>query len=425
MRVACCLVVLLFLPAAAAQPEQVHLGLPDGEAATTRSVSWWSLSLEPEPLQLVTPEGTSNLQAERTSGPTIGNVWEARLPPLTPGQNYTYGVGDRSFAFRTPPDDPRLPTRFVALGDMGTSPRAAATVDAIQDLQPDFVLHGGDIAYAEGDQAKWNDWFRLVEPVASELPWLTALGNHETYLVAAAPPAGPNTEVQHYLQRFALPAAELWYSFDWGVAHVIALDTFSEAAAPTPTQLDWLRSDLADHANATWTIAFLHEPLYSSNQHGSSLDVREAFASILEGGGVDLVIQAHDHGYERSLPMLGPMVSTSAGRESREGEGVVYVVTGGGGESLYADWQEPPPAWSAVRKSLYHVLSINATAEALEGRVVPTQGDAFEDWFRIVKQVPEETADPEPQDAEETPGLGALAALVAVGATLARWPRRP
>src|SRR5581483_8200781 len=104
---------------------------------------------------------------------------------------------------------------FVALGDMGVGAQAAKTVAAITALNPDLVLHSGDISYAEGRQNEWVAWFGLVEPVAATRPWVTALGNHETYTGSSATDlttaAGEDqrvpspVEIAFYHERFGLP----------------------------------------------------------------------------------------------------------------------------------------------------------------------------------------------------------------------------
>lgn len=407
MRTALLLLVLL-APTAAAAPEQVHLGLPDADAATARSILWLDLDPRAEAATVTVegPGGPREVAGARIEGPSVGAAFEARLTGLAPDTEYAYRVGEKSFAFRTAPEalSRDRPLRVVALGDMGVSERAAGTVRAVEELAPDLVLHMGDISYAEGRQNEWIDWFRLVEPVAAATPWMTALGNHETYTGAspwalAAPPSP--LEIAFYKQRFGLPGNEIWYSFDWAGVHFVALDTFSEDGGIAQAQVAWLEQDLAANAAAPWTIAFLHEPPWSSNDHGSSERVQDAFGALFERHGVDLVLAAHDHGYERTVPMGN----------------VTYVVSGGAGESLYTDWEEPKPSWSAVRGADYHVLLLELRPHRLDGRIVPTQGGDLADSFTLAR------ADEAAIGANEAPGP-ALALLFAALAVFALARRR-
>lgn len=366
MRVAVLLGLVLLVPIAAAAPEQVHLGLPTDGPATALSVLWLDTDPQADPtVRLVGPEGERSFTGRRVDGPSAGFAFEARLDPLTPGATYEYSLGGRSFSFQAPAAE-AAPFTLLALGDMGIGAEARKTVQRALDADPALVLHAGDVSYAEGDPVAWAEWFGLVEPAAATRPWVTALGNHETYtgssLMGIAGVPSP-AEVAFYKQRFGLPGNELWYSFDWQGAHIVALDTFSDRSIRAE-EVSWLEEDLASHADAPWTIVFLHEPPWSSNEHGSSQRVQDAFVPLFEENGVDLVIAAHDHGYERTIPM----------------NGVTYVVTGGGGESLYADWKTPAPEWSAARGAAYHALRLDVSPDAIVGTVL---SENLTDSFRI------------------------------------------
>jgi predicted MPP superfamily phosphohydrolase len=391
VRSAAILLSLLLCPLAAAAPEQVHLGLPSADPAHEVSVLWVDLAPEQDAhVVLDTPAGPKTFAAATDTGPGLGNQYEAALTGLAPAATYAYHVGDRTFHLTTAPEGPANFT-FVALGDMGIGATAQATETAVAALDPAFVLHSGDISYAEGRQNEWIDWFAMVEPVAARHPWITALGNHETYsgssvtevtMVADKRVVSP-VEVAFYHERFGLPGNELWYSFDWGGVHFVALDTFSQAAI-SPDELTWLEEDLSGHGNATWTVAFLHEPPYSSGTtHGSSTRVQGKLVPILEKHGVDLVLAGHEHNYERTWPLRAgsPLRETN---DTTQGEGTVYVVSGGAGESLYP-FADKLGGFSAAHSSAYHVLVLDVTPDAIEGRYVGTDGAGFADAFRIHK----------------------------------------
>lgn len=398
---------------AQAGPEHVHLGIPTDDPASTLSVVWFSFAPSQDAAVVVDgPDGPRTFAASLVEGPSAGFVYEATLEGLPPDTAHTYTIGERSFELVTPPGrtSPGAGFTFAALGDMGTTDNARANLDAIDALDPAFVLHTGDISYAEGDQTRWHAWFEMVEPVASRLPWITALGNHEVGPIGVGNTGWP-AEVAYYQQRFSLPDNELWYSFDWAGVHFVALDTFSQPDSPGPEQLTWLADDLAAAGDATWTVVFLHEPLYSSNNHGSAEDLQTAFNDLFDEHGVDLVVAGHDHGYERSYPLRGGASASDHADTYTEGEGVVHVVTGGGGQSLYTDWEDPAPRWSAAREALYHVTLFTVTDERIEGRVVPSAGGAFEDSFAILKPGGATGAAGGSEGASESPGLGPLVVL--------------
>lgn len=398
VRVPLLVLLLLAVPSVLAAPEQVRLGIPTSDPSTTMSVSWLEVGPPREATVILdTPDGPKTIPAERKLGPSVGVVYEATLSGLSPATNYTYRVEDKSFSFQTPSAGEFT---FIALGDMGVTPEAVVTLKAVQKAAPAFILHSGDISYGEGNPQTWATWFNLVEPVAASRPWITAVGNHETAFGGARESMTGTTlvnpaELAFYQQRFALPGNELWYSFNWNGAHFVALDTYSEPNIPAG-EAAWLAADLAAHANATWKIVFLHEPPFSSNRHGSSERVQEAFVPIFESHGVDLVIAAHDHGYERF--------------EKRNN--VTYLVSGGAGVSLYDAWRSPLENGSAAHSASYHYTQIRVTETTLEASYVGTGGDSFADNFTLTKPARTPSEPPAPAAALPTPGLGVLAIVL-------------
>jgi len=181
-------------------------------------------------------------------------------------------------------------------------------------------------------------------------PLYPSIGNHDDEIGFA----------QAYRDVFVLPEegattkypdnAERFYSFDYGPVHFVALDTehaFIDTAR-RQAQLAWLDADLAA-TTQPWKVVYFHRPPYSSgSEHGSSLDVRQAFAPLFERHGVNLVLNAHDHDYERSKPWR-EFVTT--------GSPVTYVVTGGGGAALYPVGTS---AWTAASASINHYTRVTA-----------------------------------------------------------------
>lgn len=420
-RVACAflLVAVASLPLVAAAPEQVHVGLRDGEGGVGYAVSWTETDpTAPRQLTLTGPEADTIVEARVVPGPAPGIVLEARLPPLAPNATYSYTIGARNFSLATPPAQGST-FRVALLGDMGTTREAGATVQTLQAEAPGLVLHVGDISYAGGDPVVWKTWFDLVEPVASRVPWVPALGNHEGDVLGVATDEAAlvdPSEQAHYRQRFPTSGEKFWYSFDWGGVHFVALDTFSALTMP-PEELAWLEQDLAAAKDADWIVAYLHEPPYSSNAaHGSSPRAHAAFADILEKGGVSLVVSGHDHAYERTHVLRGGEVVSAENRTLR-GTGTTYVVSGGAGAPLYKTFVEPPPTWSASRSALHHVLLLEVGPEALRARVVPTTGDGFADAFEILARAPEDV------EPARTPAPGLALLLGAIALALRARPR--
>ncbi len=141
-------------------------------------------------------------------------------------------------------------------------------------------------------------------------PLFSSLGNHEL-------------NHHNYFDAFCLPENERWHSFDYGHAHFVCLqiDGFSNYR-PGSEQHLWLEEELASTEQPR-KFVFFHIPPCSSGPHGSHLQARTALHPLFVQHGVDVVFNAHDHDYERSVV-----------------DGVTYIVTDGRGAELYGQWNE-------------------------------------------------------------------------------------
>jgi predicted MPP superfamily phosphohydrolase len=206
-------------------------------------------------------------------------------------------------------------------------------------------VHVGDIAYEEGSLAQFEEsFFGAYGPLLRHFPVFPVAGNHEYRTDDAAP----------YCQVFDLPNNERWYSYEWGDVHFVGIDTERVGEE----QLAWLEDDLAA-AEAPWKIAYLHRPLYSSSNHGSDMDLRAELAPLFERRGVSLVLQGHDHDYERSKPQ----------------DGVVYVVSGGGGRGTYGAGTSDFTAFSV---GVIHFLYIEVQRDVLALHAIDATGREFD-----------------------------------------------
>ncbi len=209
----------------------------------------------------------------------------------------------------------------------------------------DFMINLGDLAYVSAtyDELEEN-FFHLFEVLLwNRMVWPT-LGNHEYVTDNGAP----------YLDVFHLPEQALrpqdherYYSFDYGNAHLVFLDTETPLYEISDTvwddMADWLEADLIAN-DSFWTIVSMHVPWYVSDDRWHPSMIRTWLVPLFEQYGVDIVFQAHDHLYERTFPIKDDSLSTVA-----DG-GVVYVTNGeSGGNGTDYEFYYPAPDWSAVR----------------------------------------------------------------------------
>ncbi|HEX5823415.1 MAG TPA: metallophosphoesterase [Candidatus Limnocylindrales bacterium] len=188
--------------------------------------------------------------------------------------------------------------------------------------QPGTIFTAGDNAYEDGSPANFESCYAPTWGRVLDRTTLPAPGNHDWNTAGAA----------GYLAYFgsaAAPNGTTWYSKDLGAWHVIVLDSDCakvdgcDAGSP---QGRWLKADLAAHASTRCTLAIWHHPRFSSGEHGND-PVVGPFWEQLVAAHADLVINGHDHDYERFAPQ------NAAGQEDRV-TGLRQFVVGTGGAVL-------------------------------------------------------------------------------------------
>ncbi|WP_406442158.1 metallophosphoesterase family protein [Streptomyces sp. NBC_01613] len=294
----------------------------------------------------------------------------AALDGLRPGTTYYYGVGHEGFdpasaahrstigSFRTAPTAPRSFV-FTAFGDQGVSQAAAANDHVILRQKPAFHLHAGDICYADTngqgkksdgyDPAFWDLFLKQNESVAKSVPWMVTTGNHD--MEAWYSPDGYGGQ----LARWSLPdsgfdarTAPGVYAFTYGNVAFVALDA-NDVSYEIPAnfgytdgkQTKWLDRKLAELRAAKsvdFIVVFFHHCAYSTSAHASDGGVRAEWLPLFAKHQVDLVINGHNHVYERTDAIkdgeVGRPVPIGASTDPTR-DGIVYVTAGGGGRDLY------------------------------------------------------------------------------------------
>lgn len=312
----------------------------DSFAVVTRAGATVSLSVEPQ---------ASEVRAQwfRTgSFPWLERDSFHRALLLQQPEGSSIEVGDATLHIPS-----RAHLRVVFVGDTGAGEDAERVLRQAAEQQPDVVVHVGDVAYAFGDERAWDAWTDLAARELPGIPIAYVTGNHD---------------VESGLDRAqmsGLRGGETRYSFDLGPVHFVVLDS----NAVTDAEAAWLAADLdaAKAAGARWIVPVEHHPWYSSGTtHGSNLAAREKLASLFASRGVKLAVAGHEHNYERTRPI----------------EGVTYVVTGGGGATLYADFAAKPEWWSAARHQGHELLRVDFTADAASAKAIKPDGTVVDEF---------------------------------------------
>lgn len=277
-----------------------------------------------------------------------------------------------------PPRQEQADPVVAAAGDIACDPThkffndgKGTSTDCHQLATSDLLYHAqgltavltlGDHQYETG---MLSGFLRAYEPSWGRLKHIThpTIGNHE----------GSGESYYQYFGSAAGDPAKGYYSYDLGAWHIIALNTndhcrFVSCDAASP-QLAWLRNDLETNA-AACTLAYWHYPRYSSGYHGDQPHL-SALWEVLAEHGVDVVLTAHDHHYERFAPL-------NASGLSDPGKGIRSFIVGTGGKSHYKLGQIHEA--SEVRNNdTFGVLLLTLHPGSYEWNFVPEQGYSFTD----------------------------------------------
>jgi hypothetical protein len=263
-----------------------------------------------------------------------------------------------------------LPQLFVGAGDIAYCLKytnnlypAIYTGILVRQLVAQFpattVFTAGDNAYMFGTNVDfdgcydpaWGFFKDKTRPV---------LGNHDYWIRDGA-------AYYNYFGANAGPALRGYYSYDLGNWHIVALNS----NVPTDAaQLQWLQEDL--NASAKPCLAAVwHNPLFSSGQNGQNPNdlgrKTNSFWNVLLQHKADVILNGHDHDYER----FGPQNASGAA----DPNGIVEFIVGTGGAELS---NPPPPGKSILPNSQVHfgnygVLAMTLNASSYEWKFLCTQ----------------------------------------------------
>src|SRR5712691_1633617 len=325
----------------------------------TAVVSWWTNLPTPG----VVTWGTTSPTLQSASDPA-GTVQHhsVTLTGLTLGTAYQYRVGNGAgLVTATATFVTAVPAgttySFAAIGDFGGG-SAGMTQNAadIAGAGTKFIQTLGDNIYPSSGNpdpnftTTYSDFdARFYKPFAAAIAqqaFFPANGNQEYYSDGA------------FWRNFPMPgSSHSWYSYTWGNAHILVLDTEQPFTAGSP-QYAFAQTDLAAHQSDRWRIVVMQRPPYSSTSaNSSSKPAQVSLVPLFQAQHVNLVLSGNSHNYERTKPMTNG--AAAAG-------GITYVVSGGGGNGFNA-FTIAAPAYTAFREAtFYEYLKVTVSATSLK-----------------------------------------------------------
>jgi len=292
---------------------------------------------------------------------------------LAPNTAYEYHIcadpNNKAFATRTSPmpkarsaatsrpahgdDVAPAVVRILAFGDSGQGDANQYQLAAqMAKVKPNLIIHTGDLIYPDGERSDYREkFYRPYASLIAAAPFYPCPGNHDVRTDRAAP----------LFEQFVLPengpaeeTPERNYWFDYGDIRFVSIDSNVYLESLEKVIVPWLDRALSA-SDARWKVCFLHHPVYSNAKYGPTKKLWNTIVPVMEKRGVQLVLNGHDHLYERTHPILRKEIVAP-------GQGIVYVTTGAGGAELYAPRDTPIPEIAVTYHAKHSFTTIDVTS---------------------------------------------------------------
>jgi predicted MPP superfamily phosphohydrolase len=295
---------------------------------------------------------------------------------------------------------------FAAVGDTNCNSITENIVEDIQAKAPELVLGLGDYIYND-DSA--DCWLEIIEPIDNIMK--IAIGNHEIGAIL--------TEL---MEHYGL--TDQYYSFDYQNVHFTVMSDYVPDEIGSE-QHDFVQNDLAKAAadpNIDWIVVSHHSQKYASTQNYDIPDENEwntIYHPLFEQYNVDLVLQGHQHNYQRTYPIkynidtpINPIITDRNRSTYTNPEGQIYLTVGTGGASLHSLNGNKAPYIITAQDEVYGFLNVDITnnnndgTTTLVGTFYSNNGGEMTDQFTITKSTAENSL-PIPPDlpVQETDGI--------------------
>jgi hypothetical protein len=290
------------------------------------------------------------------------------LPARPVGGHALPGVPQtRSITTTDPPNaSPAADATVIAAGDivdcsnLSGSEATAKLIDGISGT----VLPIGDLAYPDGSDNNfkcYNQTWGRNKARTRPVP-----GNHEYHTHGAA----------GYFKYFGTTAGDPgkgYYSFNLGAWHIIALNSQCRdvgGCQKGSPQEQWLAKDLRKNSS-NCILAFWHVPLFSSGDEHGNAPAMKPFWDDLYAAGADVVLNGHDHDYERFAPQ-------NAAGAADPARGIREFVVGTGGKNQRG-FRTPSPTSEIRSNSTFGVLRLDLGSQSYSWKFIPVAGGKFTD----------------------------------------------
>jgi hypothetical protein len=327
---------------------------------------------------------TIEITSERYPAYGSSSIWNDSASTTNTNNNSTTMNNNSTTTSLSPATD----FNFAAVGDWGCTSNTNNTVNNIVGKNPELVLALGDYSY---NTTSDDCWFKIVKPIEDKMK--IEIGNHDHLGIG---------QLYRYMNDFRL--AEEYYSFDYRNIHFLAISTEIPFLVNS-AQYKFVNNDLSKASsdpNIHWIVVYFHRQMYTiPSTHSSIALLRSTYHPLFEQYGVDLVLQGHNHNYQRTYPIkfnsTSPKhpIETSTNKTTytdTEG-GQIFATVGTGGAKLYPfkdqkDIKKENNPYYYVKQYIgYGILNVDITnnGKTLTGKFYANNNGTIIDQFTITK----------------------------------------
>ncbi|MFA9478258.1 fibronectin type III domain-containing protein [Phycisphaerales bacterium AB-hyl4] len=378
------------------------------DPTTTMTIQWHTEGPDEEVILEYGPvDGDTLDQVEGDSHPMVysdRHIHTVELTGLEPDSEYRFrlyreerGQSSRFYSFRTmPATADERPIIFAAGGDtrqrqswMEQTNREAMKFDL------DFIVWGGDYAYADGREDRvhlWYEWFdayknTLVTDEGRVVPVLLAIGNHEVvggyYWNRDDVDRDNYTPTDEYREKlapyffnlFAYPGQPGYGTMDFGDYMSIILLDSDHVNLVAGKQTEWLKEQLEQRTHVPHVFPVYHFAAYPSarpTHFGVARLIREHWHPVFDQhDNIRVAFEHHDHTYKRTVPI----------RHGKEDEdGIVYIGDGAWGVRL-REIHDVDETWYLERaEAIRHFILVTIEGESQEYQMYDADGNLIDQY---------------------------------------------
>lgn len=227
---------------------------------------------------------------------------------------------------------------FVAAGDYGCGDETNKTVKGMIKKDPELVIALGDLSYDKTVTC----WLNSIIPLDTPGRIKITFGDHDL--------TSKMFKYKEYIRHFNM--TKPFYSFNYGNVHFLAMATGKNSIIPYlngSEQYNFVEQDLRnanDNKSIDWIIVYSFRPFYSSDTEHSGQDVLPiTYHPLFDAYDVDLVLQAHNHNYQRTFPLMyngdsfrpmdNPTIVDKDSTDYTDPKGTVFLTVGTAGAELH------------------------------------------------------------------------------------------